>query len=89
VSETNDFERLVIKRELGMKTELSTTAVRALINGLQNSAGSLSAAIASIAKDGKTDTALYDELCDIRDRLESIEASLNPTIFFKNNSSVD
>lgn len=88
-SETNDFERLFIKRWTGMKKELNTTAVRALINELQNSAGSLSSAIASIARYVKADTALFTELYGIRDRLETIEGGLNPTVFFKSYSSVN
>ena len=64
------------------------SATRSLANGMHECHTGITRAIYALAKDGKRDTEVFNELCELSEAIESFINSLQPSIVFEGFASI-
>ncbi len=63
--------------------QVSLKTIRTVAESVGVSEAQLNQAIRRLAEDKQQSTALFQQLCSVRDSVKQLQAQLQPTIFFK------
>ena len=60
---------------------MDTNSIFSLIQGFRQIEGGFHSIIKTLADSNNTDTVIFKELCKVRDNIEAMRKSLNPSVF--------